>query len=167
MPVVVTVPVDPPGQSLARSRQSQRPARPAALRGALLLLLVAGLPFVLLGGAALGVPAPRWLHYIGPWPLVHTGQVGYRLLGAATLLVALGYLALALLAYRRRWARTSVTAFIAVSDVVLVLVLLSDRPRLGWLLFGAAVLGCSLAAVVRGYQPEVDRYLADEASHSY
>ena len=82
-----------------------------------MLLLVAGLPFVLLGGAALGVPAPRWLHYIGPWPLVHTGQVGYRLLGAATLLVALGYLALALLAYRRRWARTSVTAFIAVSDV--------------------------------------------------
>jgi hypothetical protein len=137
--------------------------RPAALRSTLFLLLVAGLPFVVLGGTALGVPAPRWLRYTGPWPLVQAGQTGYRLLGAATLLLAIGYLALAVLAYRRRrWARTSVTAFIAVSDVTLALVLLSDRPRVGWLLLGAAVLGCSLAAVVRGYQPEVDRYLAQE-----
>jgi len=142
--------------------------RPAALRSALLLLLVAGLPFVVLGGAALSVPAPRWLPYTGPWPLVQTGQTGYRLLGAATLLLAVGYLVLAVLAYRRRrWARTSVTVLIAVCDVTLALVLLSDRPRLGWLLLGAAVLGCSLAAVVRGYQPEVDRYLADEGPHSW
>lgn len=143
-------------------------ARPAALRGALVLWALAGLPFVVLGGAALSLPADRWLPYTGPWPLAHLGQGGYRLLGAATLLVALGYLALAVLAYRRRrWARTSVTTLIAVCDVTLALVLLSDPPRLGWLLLGGAVLLCSLAAVVRGYQPEVDRYLAGDASHSY
>jgi hypothetical protein len=167
VPGVVTVPVEPPGQSLARSRQHERAARPAALRSALFLMLVAGLPVVVLGGVALSVPAPRWLPYTGPWPLVHTGQTGYRVLGAAALLLAGGYLVLAVLAFRRRrWARTSVTALIAVGDVALALVLLADRPRLGWLLLGAVVLGCSLAGVVRGYQPEVDRYLADDGPHS-
>ncbi|MDT7683556.1 MAG: hypothetical protein QOG57_3866, partial [Pseudonocardiales bacterium] len=49
----------------------------------------------------------------------------------------------------------------------LVLVLLADQPRAGWLITGAAAVLCSLAAVVWAYQPEVDRYFADEDGHAH
>jgi drug/metabolite transporter (DMT)-like permease len=165
---VVTVPVEQPGQSLARSTFDDRSARPAALRTATMLLLFSTLPFLLVGGAAAGAPMQRWLPYTGPWPRVHTGQTGYRVLGACVLLLAVVHLLLAAQAYRRRlWARTAVVALTAVYDMTLTLVLLADEPRPGWLVTGAAVVLCSLAAVVCGYQPEVDRYLADESRHAY
>jgi hypothetical protein len=163
---VVTVPVEQPGQSLVRPDPGDPSDRPAALRGATLLLVLSSLPFLLLGAAAAGLPMQRWLPYTGPWPRVHTGQTGYRVLGACVLLLAAGYLLFAVQGYRRRlWARTAVVTLTAIYDVTLVLVLLADQPRTGWLVTGAAVVLCSLAAVVRAYQPEVDRYLADEGRH--
>jgi hypothetical protein len=160
---VVTVPVEQPGQSLSRSPLADRSVRPAALRTATALLVLSTLPFLLLGGAAAGAPMRRWLPYTGPWPRVHTGQTGYRVLGACLLLLAVGYLLFAAQGYRRRlWARTAVVTLTAIYDVTLVLVLLADQPRAGWLITGAAVVLCSLAAVVWAYQPEVDRYFADE-----
>jgi hypothetical protein len=54
-----------------------------------------------------------------------------------------------------------VVTLTAVFDVALVMGLLADTPRTGWLVFGAAVVLCSLAGVVLCYQPEVDRYLGE------
>jgi len=141
--------------------------RPAALRAGTPLLLLAAVPFGVLGAVAVAFPPWRWERYTGPWPRVHPGLTGYRVLGACLVLLAVVYLLLTVLAHgRRRWARTGVAGLTAVFDVVLVMVLLADPPRVGWLLFGAGVVLCSLAGLVLCYQPDVDRYLADHARHA-
>jgi len=124
------------------------------------LLLVSALPFLVLGVATVALPVHRWARYTGRWPRVPDGMTGYPLLGLGLLLLAGMYLLLAVLAYQRRsWARIAVVTLTAVFDVVLAMVLLADTPRTGWLVFGAAVVLCSLAGVVLCYQPEVDLYL--------
>jgi hypothetical protein len=126
------------------------------------LLLVSALPFVALGVAAVALPVHRWARYTGPWPRMPDGMTGYPLLGLGLLLLAGVYLVLAVLAYQRRgWARIAVVTLTAVFDVALVMALLADTTRTGWLVFGAGVVLCSLAGVVLCYQPEVDRYLGE------
>lgn len=126
------------------------------------MLLVSALPFVALGVAAVALPVHRWARYTGPWPRMSDGMTGYPLLGLGLLLLAGVYLVLAVLAYQRRgWARIAVVTLTAVFDVALVMVLLADTPRAGWLVFGAAVVLCSLAGVVLCYQPEVDLYVGE------
>lgn len=159
---MVTVPADQPGQPLVRSRSGRQLARPVALRVGFPLLLVSALPFLALGIATAALPAQRWTRYTGRWPRLPYGMTGYPLLGLGLLVLAGAYLLLAVLAYQRRgWARIAVVTLTAVFDVALVMALLADIPRTGWLVFGAAVVLCSLAGVVLCYQPEVDRYLGE------
>ncbi len=140
--------------------------RPAALRMAVPLLVAATLPFLALGVAMLAVPLVRIEQLTGLRPKLASGPVGYRAAGVAVLVLAAGYVALAVLALRRRaWARTGVATATGVGDSVLLMVLLAGSLRPGWLLLGASVLLASLAGIVLIYQPEVDRHLAggDEA----
>jgi hypothetical protein len=156
---VVTVPADQTGQPLVRARSGRQLARPVALRLEFPLWLASALPFLALGVAATALPVRRWARYTCLWPRVPDGMSRYPLLGLGLLLLAGGYLVVAVLAYQRRgWARIAVVTLTAVFDMVLVMVLLADIPRTGWLVFGAAVVLCSLAGVVLCYQPEVDRY---------
>jgi hypothetical protein len=166
---VVTVPVGPPGQSLRSAQHGATPlVRPRALTAATPLLLAAVLPVLLLGAAAACLPERRWLPYIGPWPRVHAGQFGYRVLGVCVLMFALGYVVVVVLAHRRRhWARTSAVTLTALGDPALVMLLLADVPWPAWLLGGAAVVLTSLAGVACCYQPEVDRYLAHQGRHAW
>jgi hypothetical protein len=149
---------DPAGRDT--SRDGAR--RPAALPVGAALLMLAAAPVGVLGGVALTLPAPPWQRYTGPWQWLHAGHVGYRPLAACLVVLALGYLTLAgLVAARRRWARTTLVTLTAVFDPLLVMVLLAEPARPGWLGLGAGVVLCSLAGLVLCYQPQVDLYLAE------
>ena len=140
------------------------PRRPLGLTGAQILWFVAALPFLGLAAVTnLGTSEGK-RRVATELPRLVGGVLEHRAAGVGLWLAAITFLLSAMFAGPgRRWARTAAVTFTGLYDAALVLLLLGDAPRLvGWSVGGAVVLA-SLAAVVLGYQPAVERYLVPRA----